>query len=99
MPCHLDRFQLGFARLRGVVFEVGERNHIFVQVGETDRERVEFRMNFREQNPDVVRIAPGEFFWHEWLQSKISKFQGFRVSKIRIAELLLASLKPCNLET
>src|ERR1700730_14809662 len=65
VPGHLDRFQLGFVRLRGVVFEVWERDHIFVQVGETDGERVDFRVGFREQNPDIVSVAPGEFFWHE----------------------------------
>src|SRR5208337_5541636 len=74
LPRHLDRFQLGFARLGGVVFEAGERDHIFVQVGETDRERVELRMSFREQNPDVVRIAPGEFFWHSNSAFRLSLF-------------------------
>src|SRR5260370_29393845 len=65
MPRHLDCFQLGFVRLCGIVFEVGECDHIFVQVGETNRERVDFGMDFREQNPDVVSVAPCEFFWHE----------------------------------
>ena len=57
MPCHLDCLQLGFVRRRGIVFESGERDHIFVQVGETHRERVKFGMDFREQNSDVFGIG------------------------------------------
>jgi hypothetical protein len=52
----------------------GERDHIFVQVGETNRERVEFRVGFREQNPDVFRIAPGKFFWHNNPVVRLSLF-------------------------
>ena len=58
MPSHLDRFQLGLIRFRGIVFEVRKRGHIFMQVGETDREWVEFRMDLREQNSDIFGIAP-----------------------------------------
>src|SRR5712692_9247201 len=83
MPRHLDCFQLGFVRLGGIVFEVGERDHVFVEVGETNRERVDFGMDFREQNPDVFRIAPGKFFRHEWSPTagfKVSRFQSFKDS-------------------
>jgi len=65
VPSHLNGFQLSFVRLRWVVFKVRKRDHIFVQVGETDRERIKLRMGFREQNPDVFGIAPSQFFGHE----------------------------------
>src|ERR1019366_2823465 len=101
MPRHLNCFQLGFVRLRGIVLEAGEFDNIFVQVGETNRERVELRMDFRKQNPDVFRIAPGKFFWHEWApRATFQRFKGSEVSKNlwRIADFA-GSLKPCHLET
>jgi hypothetical protein len=45
-----------------------------MKVRETDCERVEFRMDFREQNPKVVGIAPGEFFWHSNPAFRLSLF-------------------------
>jgi hypothetical protein len=65
VPRHLNCFQLGFVRGRWVVLEAGKRDYILVQVGETNREGIDLRMSFREQNPDVFSITPGEFSWHE----------------------------------
>src|SRR5271170_4255506 len=48
VPRHLDCFQLAFVRLRGIIFEVRKRDHIFVQIGETNRERVDLGIGFRE---------------------------------------------------
>ena len=60
MPGHLDGFQFAFVRGFGIAGEVGQFGDVAVQVGEADRERIEFGMSFGEQDADVFGVVPGE---------------------------------------
>src|SRR5271166_1180741 len=64
MPSHLNSLQLGLIRLSRIVFEIRQLDHIFVQVSKAHRQRIDFRMQFREQNSKILGVAPGKFFRH-----------------------------------
>jgi len=64
VPGHLDGFEFAFVRGFGVAGEVGKLNHILVEVGEADGERVQFGVSFGQKDAEVLGVVPGELFWH-----------------------------------
>jgi len=44
VPGHLDGFELAFGGALGIVFELGQCGYIAMQIGETDRQRLELGM-------------------------------------------------------
>jgi len=69
MPSHLNGLELCLVRFRRIVLEIGEFGHILMQISESHRERIDFRMCFGEKNANIFRIAPAKFFRHIALQS------------------------------
>jgi len=67
VPGHLDGFELAFVGKFGVAGEAGEVQDPFVEIGESDRERVEIREAVSELDADFFRVIPIECEWHFFL--------------------------------
>src|SRR5580765_372860 len=59
VPGHLDGFQFPLVGFLRVVLKVGQFDDVLVEVGETDRQRVDFGMRLGQQNADIFGVVPG----------------------------------------
>src|SRR5437868_4709611 len=59
-PRHLDALELALGRGLRIVLEPRQLGHPAVQVRESDTERIDVRMRFRERLGDVFEIVPAE---------------------------------------
>jgi carboxyl-terminal processing protease len=60
VPGHLNRFQLAFVRLGGIVPKLRQSGDPFVQIGKANRQRINVRMRFHERESYIFGIFPSE---------------------------------------
>src|SRR5581483_1691059 len=65
VPSHLNRFQLAFTGLLGVVLEFGQSCDVIVQVGKPYIKRLDVRVFLGEENSNLFCITPRQIFRHE----------------------------------
>src|ERR1700675_2705391 len=64
VPRHLDSFQFALIGLFRITLELGQFDHVAMQIGETYVQRIEFGMLLGKKNSNVFGIIPRQFFRH-----------------------------------
>lgn len=60
VPGHLNRFELAFVRLRGVVVKIRQSDHPLVQIGESNGQGINVGVRLQQGERNVFGVGPGQ---------------------------------------